>query len=401
MDWQKIGAKLHGMGEGFAGRGSQWAYNQQREREMEEERRRREDEERRAEVAAVQAGGKDLAAFTFNQIRNRMEAGDIAGAQQIAPMHLRGLAQMGLPKEMLGGFVDIVRDPSQFQTQLPLYMKDMAPVFGGQQEGPEQFETLTGEQLGQELGTQLPSDAIYKRNRTTGEVSRVGAPGTSVNVNTGDGLSPGRKAVDQAYAPQYVDWRTTGGVDMATQMAQTSRALQDMQGAIERGEELSGPLIGALPRGLAAIVNPQAVDTREQVEEVVQRNLRAVLGAQFAQNEGQQLVSRAYNPQLDTKTNVLRVQKLFESLSQAAQAKEAMAVFFEENGTLMGYRGPTVNIGALYEAVGAAPNPQAAEAVFNQQLQFLTPEQRAQALELWPKLSDKDKAEYMKRIGKQ
>jgi hypothetical protein len=114
---------------------------------------------------------------------------------------------------------------------------------------------------------------------------------------------------------------------------------------------LTGPLIGIQPDFIRAIVNPNAADALERVQEVVQRNLRAVLGGAFTEREGAQLISRAYNPSLPPATNAARLRKLFQQLSISGQQRQGMVDFFEENGTLQGYRGPRPNVNDFYKAL--------------------------------------------------
>jgi len=96
-----------------------------------------------------------------------------------------------------------------------------------------------------------------------------------------------------------------------------------------------------MPDFVTSITHPQAVNTREQVEEVVQRNLRVILGAQFTQKEGDRLIARAYNPRLSEAENAKRLGRLIVSMDRAAKAKLAAADYFERNGTMKGYRGST------------------------------------------------------------
>ena len=77
----------------------------------------------------------------------------------------------------------------------------------------------------------------------------------------------------------------------------------------------------------------------EAVEEVVQRNLRIVLGAQFTQKEGERLIARAFNPRLEEPENAKRVRRLITQIRTAAQQKQAASDYFEANGTLVGFKG--------------------------------------------------------------
>jgi len=381
---------LKGMGAWWAGKGPSYevAKTNRLEQEQEQEQlRKREKVISALTVYDVLKGEGPRGAAAFLQDRINRGAQEGQDVSQMEDMY-REILSMKTPDDLKSALQDGARLQREAQMR-------------GWMDAPAQPSPHTNIKI-LEDGTAAgynPQTGAYERLQGP-EGARFQQGGQHINVNTGPNLSPGREAVDKAYADKYLEWRTMGGVDSASQMAQIAKALQEMEGAIGRGEELSGPVIGAIPRGLRAMFDPQGLNVQEQVEEVVQRNLRAVLGAQFAEKEGERLISRAYNPQLDTRTNMLRVQKLFEGMSQVAAAQEAIAQYFEENGTLMGYRGPTVNIGALYEAVGAAPNPQASEEVFRQQLQFLSPEQQEQAKQIWSKLSQRERVEYMKRMAK-
>ena len=78
---------------------------------------------------------------------------------------------------------------------------------------------------------------------------------------------------------------------------------------------------------------------QQGVEEVVQRNLRLVLGAQFTEKEGERLISRAFDPSLSEKENKKRVDRLLNQIEKAANAKQKAAEYFEKHGTLKGFKG--------------------------------------------------------------
>jgi len=91
-------------------------------------------------------------------------------------------------------------------------------------------------------------------------------------------------------------------------------------------------------------LTPNSVAARDRVGEVVQRNLKAILGAQFTAQEGAALVARAYNPALGPAENASRLRTLLQQMVRAAQAKNDMATYFEQNdGSLRGYRGRKYN----------------------------------------------------------
>ena len=132
-----------------------------------------------------------------------------------------------------------------------------------------------------------------------------------------------------------------GGVaDVSKQLSQ----LREASKALGEDDSLTGPVRGQLPESVRSVTNPKAVATKNAVEEVVQRNLRLVLGAQFTEKEGEKLIARAYNPLLMPAENKRRVDRLVTQIESAAAAKIDAARYFEQNGTLKGWRGrlPTV-----------------------------------------------------------
>jgi hypothetical protein len=180
---------------------------------------------------------------------------------------------------------------------------------------------------------------------------RSGAAQQTVTVGGGVELTPLQEAVDKDFAKSMNEWVSGGGADMIGNVAQIGTVLQ----RLESGQQLTGPMIGVMPDLFLAITNPNAAGAKEQVQEVVQRNLRIVLGAQFTEKEGNQLISRAYNPALPPAQNAARLRKLFQQMSLAAQQRQAMVDYATENGTLKGYRGPQPSINDFYKALEVRP----------------------------------------------
>lgn len=163
-------------------------------------------------------------------------------------------------------------------------------------------------------------------------------------------LSVGEKAVDRAFAKEYVDWTTSGLPDVKKGLIQLVEAQKRL---LSGDENLSGPVVGRMPDFAKAITHPQAIDVRDQVQEVVQRNLRAILGGQFAKQEGEQLIARAYNENLSEEVNARRLNRLINSISEAATAKTEMADYYERKGTLSGYKGKVFSSDDIKAALDA------------------------------------------------
>lgn len=152
------------------------------------------------------------------------------------------------------------------------------------------------------------------------------------------------KEVDQTFAKDYVAFKTGGAQDVTKQLAQ----LQDVTKQLAApGADLTGPFRGSMPDGVQKFTSTgrNAIAMRERVEEVVQRSLRAILGGQFTEKEGERLIARAYNPSLSEKENGIRVGRLMTQLQQAYQSKSDAAQYFEKNNTLQGWNGKLPSIG--------------------------------------------------------
>lgn len=157
---------------------------------------------------------------------------------------------------------------------------------------------------------------------------------TNVNVNTGP--TAGMKKIDEKFAESFADWTFNGGFsDTIKQLEQLGEVTNALAG--ETG--ITGPGVGSVPGAVAPILTPRAVAIKEKVEEVVQRNLRLVLGAQFTEKEGERLISRAFNPKLSQQENLRRVQLLTKQIRDAAEAKQQAAEYFNKNQTLQGWNG--------------------------------------------------------------
>lgn len=226
--------------------------------------------------------------------------------------------------------------------------------FGVSRQDTEEDNRLAREKFEWEKGR--PTDDIREyefyeqRERASGrdplgplewDIARRKAGGTSITNNVGgEGLTPGQKKIDEAFADTYLSWQAGGFADSTKQIGQLNEAL----GILEQGGNITGA-IGALPDFVQPFINERGTIAREQVEEVVQRNLREILGAQFTEREGERLIARAFNPRLSPAENAKRVRRLLGQVSSMGQAKQAMVDYFDENGTLRGYRGarPTMN----------------------------------------------------------
>ena len=149
-------------------------------------------------------------------------------------------------------------------------------------------------------------------------------------------LTPAELEIDKKFAAEYNDFMLGGFADAEKGLSQ----LEEVKAGLESGEfNLTGWRVAGTPDFVKVVTDPEALDARDKVEEVVQRNLRLILGAQFTENEGKRLIARAYNPALEEKFNVARVDRLIKSMASSLAAKRSAANYFQMNGTLKGWTG--------------------------------------------------------------
>ena len=153
------------------------------------------------------------------------------------------------------------------------------------------------------------------------------------NMETPAGL----EELDKAFA------KSLSGTDAQTLAAaqQDAATIKSVVKSLRSGKNLTGPEFALLPEKFRAIVSPNSLQAQQLVESVVQKNLRAILGGQFAMKEGEQLVRRAYNPDLPEELNAARLEALLLALEAASENKRKMTEYFYKNNySLRGYEGP-------------------------------------------------------------
>jgi hypothetical protein len=152
-------------------------------------------------------------------------------------------------------------------------------------------------------------------------------------------LTPAQKAVDTKFSKEYTDFVSAGG---STAVAKNLQMLDDAIKIIEEGADgdTSGKIVGLSDKtGTLSYTHPKAAEAKDLIGGVAQSNLRAILGGQFAAREGEQLLARAYNTAQPKKDNLNRLKALRKQIQDAAEAKINASQYYEEKGTLKGFKG--------------------------------------------------------------
>lgn len=170
--------------------------------------------------------------------------------------------------------------------------------------------------------------------RYTADGSLEAIPGGPAD-GAGANLTKGQEALDRNFAADYADYVAGGGF---AEVQKNLTDLREVRDQLKAGKtNLTGPVTGGLLGFARPMINQGSVNAQERVESVAQKNLKLILGGQFAMKEGEQLIKRAYNPSLDETINAERLDGLIKQMETAAKTKQEASEYFEKNGTLNGF----------------------------------------------------------------
>ena len=102
-------------------------------------------------------------------------------------------------------------------------------------------------------------------------------------------------------------------------------------------DDISGPYISMLPDAVRKRAASESSEIQKRAESVIQASLRATLGAQFTQVEGDRFLARAYDPALSEAQNYRRLLEVASELEAIANAKEDALSYYRKNKTLQGF----------------------------------------------------------------
>jgi hypothetical protein len=297
---------------------------------------------------------------------SQMEPGQITEFAMTQPTEFERITGMTSDEYMQAGaqMRQSGRDPAEFHQ---FVVQKAKAELGQMPEAPEPYTLASGAQRyeGNEMVANNPvaeKPAAMPSGMRMGEngpewipgylegqrqLKLAGRPTTQINNNmpSNKTLSPIEQKMDEHYADVLVDWNTGGQSDWQKNQQQITN-IADVLDSPE-GENLTGYLIGITPKWALEGFNPEAVDAQEQVEEVVQRNLRIVLGAQFTEKEGERLIQRAYNRKLPASMNAKRVRRLAQLLEGRAQQIQSLNEYMGANRTSAGWNGTLASVDEL------------------------------------------------------
>lgn len=173
---------------------------------------------------------------------------------------------------------------------------------------------------------------------------------------TGAKPTEAQKAVDTTFGKEYADYTAMGG---RAGVEKNLGLLEEAAGDLDAPGDISGGMSGLLPEVGQDYVNPKLAATRDKIRSAIQSTLKQVLGGQYTEREGQAIFSRAFNPRLSDEENARRVRAELSALQSMAGDKEGASRYYEQNGTLRGFK-PSIKRGgpsAGGQPAGNKPRP--------------------------------------------
>jgi len=306
---------------------------------------------------------------TTARLYGQMGAAIRSGSPDVASRLARERAQAETDPQQKQGFTvlaeAIEKSPQQAFEILSIPMvalggpyaeaaKKMFEIAGPVQAQPG-FEVLTSDEA-KRRG--LPTAGYtWQINRKTNDVSAlVKPPQAPVQVNLPGQPAPPtalQKQIDEKFAPVAVQW-LSGERAQATSRI---RQLDAVVNVLDTKKRVTGPVLGITPDVVLSFINPQSREARANAERIIQEGLRATLGAQFTQKEGEAFLSRAFDPKAPQDDNARRLRAIVGQMKTSAADRQSMVDYMQGpgQGSLVGYRGRIPSINDFYDAIEEKP----------------------------------------------
>jgi hypothetical protein len=162
------------------------------------------------------------------------------------------------------------------------------------------------------------------------------------NNRSSTGVKPtvGEQSVDRNFSKTYDEFIVGGGY---TKVDKGLKTLQQVAQQLGDDSSLTGAAGGRLPDLVRSFTNPEAIIARDKVGTIIQDNLKQILGSSYTEAEGERVIKRSYDPTLPASANKEKLEGSIKQMAAAAKAKLEAAKYFEQNGTLKGYKGTVIN----------------------------------------------------------
>lgn len=199
----------------------------------------------------------------------------------------------------------------------------------GMGEIANKLDSMTGTQITSLADRIAPDMAAELKHKLATELATTKA--TTKAATTAALPSAGQKKLDQNYAKDYNDWTTVG-------LAQTEKSIGQLEQSIIKLEKAkkelfgttSGRIVGELP---AILRTAESRVLEADVRESALAGIRAAMGAQFTEKEGERVLGMAYDPLLEPDENIKKINTTIKELQSRSSAQESKRKHWEQNNS--------------------------------------------------------------------
>jgi hypothetical protein len=213
------------------------------------------------------------------------------------------------------------------------YFQSLADVVGYDQ-AAQQFD-LAQKRSQEDQKMAQQNEQFYAGLASQERMAATKKPGASM------GLTKGDEKRDTEYAKEYSSFFDQGG---ASRIESNLNLLEPVIADLEK--EKTSKYSGLLGDTVQNIIDPKTAETKTNITSVLIQSLKDTFGGQLSDGERKSMVDSVYKDTADPKANAKRVQEMIDKIKAGAAAKQAAGEYFEENGTLKGFKGTqSFNIG--------------------------------------------------------
>lgn len=159
-----------------------------------------------------------------------------------------------------------------------------------------------------------------------------------IAANQAKGMrTPAQTSADTEFGKTYVQWNRQDRPQVEKNMSLLKDAMKTLQ---KRQNDLvgtSGRFTGRLPD---VFRSEESIRLRENVQKAAVATLRATLGAQFTEKEGERIMAQSYNEKLSPTENIKKIKSTMGELQNNIDNMESMSNHYEQTGSLKGWQSP-------------------------------------------------------------
>ncbi len=196
-------------------------------------------------------------------------------------------------------------------------------------------ELIGRKQTAQQLQTDKLSENEKNRQSKIDVANLINSgrekPASSASPKVPEGI----KSLDRTFAKDYDEWSSGGEAAVDKNITR----LTDTRDYLEKHKDdlfgTSGRITGRLPDILRS---EESIKARQDTQAAAQGALKATLGAQFTEREGERIMASAYNEKLSPQENINKINAAILELETAKRNKNQKSSYFENNKSLDGYK---------------------------------------------------------------